>query len=67
MPRGSGAAASVDSRSSGALQGLVSALDKRDPDAAWAEFVQLLEQGILPPTQLCDRLIYGEPQLLPAS
>lgn len=67
MPRGSGAATSVDSRSSGAVQELVSALDRRDLDAAWAEFVQLLEDGILPPAQLCDRLIYGEARLWPAA
>lgn len=47
-----------------AWQPLVAALDRRQPEAAWKEFMRLLEQGILPPIAVCDRLIYGAP--LPA-
>lgn len=43
-----------------AWQPLAAQLDARRPEAAWKEFIQLLEQGILPPCDLCDRLISGE-------
>ncbi|EFN58087.1 hypothetical protein CHLNCDRAFT_34493 [Chlorella variabilis] len=42
-----------------AWQPLVAALDRRQPEAAWKEFMRLLEQGILPPIAVCDRLIYA--------
>ena len=56
---GGGAALNLDG---GGLpwQRMAAALDKRQAEAAWHEFMQLLEQGILPPVAVCDRLISGE-------
>ena len=59
----SGSGASGGSGGSGGQppwQRMVGALDKKQPEAAYREFMQLLERGILPPNAVCDRLISGE-------
>ena len=43
-----------------AWQRMVAELEKKQPDTAFLEFMQLLERGILPPNAACDRLISGE-------
>lgn len=57
-----GGSSGGSSSGSGAVawQPLATELDARRPESAWHEFIQLLEQGILPPCELCDRLISGE-------
>ena len=60
-PSGSGASGgSGGSAGQPAWQRMVGALDKKQPEAAYREFMQLLERGILPPNAVCDRLISGE-------
>lgn len=56
----SGAAVSGGGGSGGGLRRLAAALSKHQPDAAFQEFVQLLERGALPSASECDRLISGE-------
>jgi hypothetical protein len=65
-PHGSGAAVNVGGGSGGnPWETVVAALDKRQPEVAWREFMQLLEQGLAPPSNVCDRLIYGESRRIP--
>ena len=56
----SGSGASAGSGGEPAWQRLAAALDKKQPEAAYREFMQVLERGILPPNAVCDRLISGE-------
>lgn len=62
-PHGSGAAVNVGGGNP--WETVVAALDKRQPEVAWREFMQLLEQGLAPPSNVCDRLIYGESRRIP--
>ncbi|KAL4858667.1 Pentatricopeptide repeat-containing protein [Chlorella vulgaris] len=59
-PHGSGAAVNVGRGSGGnPWETVVAALDKRQPEVAWRQFMQLLEQGLAPPSNVCDLLIYA--------
>jgi hypothetical protein len=59
-PSGCGSAVGVKNGGAPAWQPLLDALEKRHTLPAWEKFMQLLEEGILPPCEVCDRLVSGE-------
>lgn len=57
---GTGGGSGSDSAAGRQWQRVAAALDRQQPDAALREFLQLAEQGSLPPPAQCDRLISSE-------